>query len=113
MIVLGFVLFSVVYGGFAFVTHIYFFMGLLFLYGIYAACSESLGKAWISNMVDKSETATAIGSYTALNSVLTMVASSFAGLVWFLWGAMATMMVSGVAVLLVAIYFVVFVPEKQ
>jgi MFS family permease len=112
MIVLGFVLFSMVYCGFAFVTHIYFFMGLLFLYGIYAACSESMGKAWITNIVSKTETATAIGSFTALNSVLTMVASSFAGLVWFLWGAGATMIISSVAVLFVAIYFLIFVPGK-
>jgi MFS family permease len=112
MIVLGFVLFSIVYCGFAFVTNIYFFMGLLFLYGIYAACSESLGKAWITNIVAKTETATAIGSYTALNSVLTMIASSFAGLIWFLWGAGATMIISSVAVLFVAIYFIIFVPWK-
>lgn len=112
MIILGFILFSVVYFGFAFTTNINFFMGLLFLYGIYAACSESMGKAWITNLVDKSETATAIGSFTALNSVLTMIASSFAGLIWFLWGAGATMMISSVAVIFVAIYFIIFVPEK-
>ncbi len=112
MIILGFILFSVVYFGFAFTTNIYLFMGLLFLYGIYAACSESMGKAWITNLVDKSETATAIGSFTALNSVLTMIASSFAGLIWFLWGAGATMIISSVAVIFVAIYFIIFVPEK-
>jgi MFS family permease len=112
MIILGFILFSVVYFGFAFSTNIYFFMGLLFLYGIYAACSESMGKAWITNLVDKSETATAIGSFTALNSVLTMIASSFAGLIWFLWGAGTTMIISSVAVIFVAIYFIIFVPEK-
>jgi MFS family permease len=112
MIIAGFVLFSMVYFGFAFSTHIYLFMGLLFLYGIYAACSESIGKAWITNIVDKSETATAIGSFTALNSVLTMVASSFAGLIWFLWGPAATMIISSVAVLIVAIYFLIFVPKS-
>jgi MFS family permease len=112
MIILGFILFSVVYFGFAFSTNIYFFMGLLFLYGIYAACIESMGKAWITNLVDKSETATAIGSFTALNSVLTMIASSFAGLIWFLWGASTTMIISSVAVIFVAIYFIIFVPEK-
>jgi MFS family permease len=113
MIILGFLLFSVVYFGFAFSMHWYLFMILLFLYGIYAACSESIGKAWISNIVDKSETATAIGSFTALNSILTMIASSFAGLIWFLWGPAATMIISSVAVLLVAIYFFIFVPYKH
>lgn len=110
MIILGFLLFSIVYLGFAFSNNWYFFMGLLFLYGIYAACTESIGKAWITNIVNKSETATAIGSFTALNSVLTMIASSFAGLVWFLYGPAATMLVSSVAVLFVAIYFLIFVP---
>jgi hypothetical protein len=41
-----------------------------------------------------------------------MIASSFAGLVWFLWGSGATMIISSVAVIFVAIYFLIFVPEK-
>jgi len=128
MIIIGFILFSVVYCGFAlsgssyfivtycgfaFSANLYFFMGFLFLYGIYAACSESIGKAWISNIVDKSETATAIGSFTAFNSIFTMIASSFAGLIWLIWGAAATMMVSAVAVFIVAIYFLIFVPYTK
>ncbi len=112
MLVVGFILFAIVYAGFAFNTGLYYFFGLLFLYGIYAACSESIGKAWITNIARKNETATAIGAYTAFNSVFTMIASSFAGLVWFFWGAGATMLISAVAVVMVAVYFLVFVREK-
>jgi hypothetical protein len=41
-----------------------------------------------------------------------MVASSFAGLIWYLWGPAVTMIVSSVAVLFVAIYFLIFVPKS-
>ncbi|MEI6124097.1 MAG: MFS transporter [Bacteroidota bacterium] len=112
MLVVGFVLFAIVYAGFAFNKNFYYFFGLLFLYGMYAACSESIGKAWITNISARSETATAIGTYTAFNSVFIMIASSLAGLVWFLWGSATTMMISAVAVLLVAFYFILLVPEK-
>jgi len=112
MLITGFLLFSLVYAGFAFNSdHNYFFV-LLFFYGIYAACSESIGKAWITNITDKSETATAIGAFTAFNSIFTMIASSVAGIIWFYFGAGTTMLISSVAVIFVAIYFIILVPQK-
>lgn len=112
MLITGFILFSAVYAGFAFNTVDYYFFALLFIYGLYAACSESIGKAWITNISDKAETATAIGTFTAFNSLSTMIASSFAGLIWFFWGAGTTMIISSIAVVFVAIYFIILVPEK-
>lgn len=57
-----------------------------FMYGLFAACTEGVSKAWISNLCAKPELATAIGTYEALRSVTTLVASSVAGVIWFYWG---------------------------
>ncbi|HUM88928.1 MAG TPA: MFS transporter, partial [Prolixibacteraceae bacterium] len=79
----GLVLFSIVYFGMAFNTGVYFFFAMFFLYGIFSAATEGISKAWISNIADKKDTATAIGTYTGLQSICTMLASSLTGLLWF------------------------------
>jgi len=107
MMVIGLLLFSIVYTCLGFVTSLEMFGVLFFFYGIYAACTEGISKALISNMAEKSETATAIGFYNSLASICTLVASAVAGLLWYTIGPAAMFMISGIAVFLVAIYLLV------
>lgn len=109
MILFGFSIFSVVYFGMAFTQNMYIFVGLFFLYGIYAAATEGISKAWISNISDKKDVATAIGSYSGFQSIFSMLASALAGLIWYQFGAMVTFLVSGVAAIFVVIYLSIFV----
>jgi len=104
VLVTGFVIFAVVYTGFALNAGIPGFMALFFLYGIYAAATEGISRAWITNISDKAETATAIGTYTALQSICILIASSLAGLIWLKFGATATFALSAAVTLLVAGY---------
>ncbi|MGZ8554306.1 MAG: MFS transporter [Chitinophagaceae bacterium] len=101
----GLLLFAIVYFGMSRAAGIYAFVGLFFLYGIYAAATEGVSKAWITNITDKKDTATAIGTYTGLQSICTMLASSIAGLIWYRFGAGATFMVTGIATLIIIVYF--------
>ncbi len=78
----GLILFTLVYAGAALTTDLRIYIGLFFLYGIYAAMTEGISKAWITNLCDQKDTGTAIGTYTAFSSAATMLASLFAGLVW-------------------------------
>ena len=90
------------------------FAMMFFLYAMYAASTESIAKAWISNISDKADTATAIGFFNSFSSVCTMIASSMAGLIWVLFGPGVTFLVSGIGVALVVAYLIFFVnPEKQ
>jgi MFS family permease len=57
------------------------------LYGIYAASTEGIAKALISNQVPKTETATAIGTFSALQSICALLASAFAGWIWYSFGS--------------------------
>jgi MFS family permease len=103
--ILGLFLFATVYGGMAFFKNLYVFYGLFFVYGVYAASTESISKAWISNIADRRDTATAIGTHAALHSIVTMLASSLAGIIWAAFGAQAMFAVSACAAVLVALYF--------
>jgi MFS family permease len=105
----GLLLFAIVYFGMSVVGNLYVYILLFFLYGIYAAATEGISKAWISNITDKKDTATAIGTYAGLQSICTMIASSFAGLIWYQFGAMATFVVTAVMTVLVIGYFLIVI----
>ena len=104
MFIIGLVLFSVVYLGFSFNTNLYVFLALFFMYGLYASATEGVSKAWISNISDPKDTATAIGTYSALQSICTMLASSMAGVIWYTFGAKTLFIVSGLMALVVMVY---------
>jgi len=110
MLVVGLFLFSVVYSGMGFASSIVVFAILFFLYGIYAAATEGVSKAWISNIADKSETATAIGFYTSFASIFSLLASTLAGLLWFVFGARVLFVTSGIGVFCIVIYLFLAVP---
>lgn len=103
--ILGLGCFCMVYIGMAFNANTYLFFGLFFLYGIYAAATEGIAKAWISNITDKKDTATAIGTFAGLQSIAAMLSSSMAGLIWYNFDATAALMTTAVASFCVLIYF--------
>ena len=105
ILLFGFLLFSIVYFGMAFNTNKIICIELFFLYGIYAAATEGISKAWISNISEKKDTATAIGTFTGLQSICTMLASSMAGLLWFKYGASVALSVTAIMTIFVIIYF--------
>jgi len=111
--VIGLILFSVVYFGMALNTSIYVFFFLFFLYGIYAAATEGISKAWITNIADKKDTATAIGNFTAFQSICTMLASSLTGLIWYQFGATIAFTLTAIITLFVAIYFITNIPKPE
>ncbi len=104
----GLFVFSLVYVGFAFNTNLYIFLLLFFLYGTYAAATEGISKAWISNIVDKKETATAIGTYSGFQSICALIASSLCGLLWYNFGAMFTFLLTAGVTLVVIFYLALF-----
>jgi len=104
MFIAGLAAFSVVYIGFSINTNLFVFLGLFFMYGLYASATEGVSKAWISNITDKKDTATAIGTFSALQSLCTMIASTLAGVIWYTLGAKYLFIMSGVMTLAVMIY---------
>lgn len=106
----GLLLFAVVYFllGTATATPLVFIA--FFIYGIYAAATESIAKAWITNMAHNTATATAVGFYTSCQSLCSLIASAAAGLLWSIAGPVATFLFSAVVALLLFCYFF-FLPK--
>lgn len=109
----GLMLFVTVYLGMAFTQNLYGFYVLFFIYGIYAAATEGISKAWISNIVPQGEVATAIGTYTGFQSIIAMLASSLAGILWYKFGENTTFIFSVFVVILVIIYMASIAPTTK
>jgi MFS family permease len=102
---LGLVLFAIVYGGFAFNPSTFMIFVLFFIYGIYAAATEGITKAWITNIAHSKNTATAIGFYTSCESICTLFASIVAGMIWSGFGSFYTFLVTAFISIVVFVYF--------
>lgn len=103
-LIFGFLIFAVVYFLMGFALASWHFLVLFGFYALYAAASEGISKALISNIAEKDKTATAIGFYTSFASIFTMLASSLAGLIWYTLGMKAMFIISGVGVMFVVVY---------
>lgn len=97
----GLLVFALVYAGMAFATNIWLVYGLFFLYGLFAAATEGIAKAWISNICDEHHVGTAIGTFTAFQSIAALLASTIAGTVWFYAGSGTALGLTSVAAVLV------------
>jgi MFS family permease len=102
---IGIFIFAFTYACFSFASNLWMFAALLFLYGIYAAATEGVAKAWISNIAGRQNTATAIATYSGFQSIAALLASSAGGLIWFYLGAPATFLFSAFIAVCVLLYF--------
>ena len=113
MYISGLFIFALVYLAMSFSTSFYTFILLFFLYGIYAAATDGISKAWISNITDKRDTATAIGTYSGFQSICAMLASTLAGLIWYRWGAGTAFLTTGIATIIIVLYLTFFVKTSS
>ncbi|MCA9934451.1 MAG: MFS transporter [Ardenticatenaceae bacterium] len=106
----GWLVYGVLYLGFALAeTAVHIFL-LYALYGVYYAAVEGTAKAFVADIVSKEQRGTAFGLYNAAVGIAVLPASLIAGILWqglggwagfgpaapFIWGAM----LAGTAVLL-------------
>jgi len=103
--ILGLLMFAIVYACFAFHPPVVVIFILFFIYGIYAAATEGVVKAWVTNIAHDSNTATAIGFYTSCESICSLFASIIAGAIWKLFGASFTFGITAFIAFSVIIYF--------
>jgi MFS family permease len=104
--ILGLLMFAIVYGGFAFHPPVVVIFILFFIYGIYAAATEGIVKAWITNIAHDSNTATAVGFYTSCQSICSLLASIIAGFIWASFGSSFTFGTTAFIAFFVIIYFI-------
>jgi len=80
----GLVFFAVGYLGLGITTNIAAAWGLIAVYGLFTACYDGVGKAWISSIVGADLQSSAQGLFQGLTGFAVLAAGLWAG---FLWGA--------------------------
>jgi MFS family permease len=101
--IIGLIIFSVVYLGFGINQQFYFMWILFALYGIYAASTEGVSKAWISDLVPDEFRGSAIGLLTMLSSFAVMFGSFLTGVLWDNFGAQVPFLISSITSLFIAV----------
>jgi MFS family permease len=108
----GLVLFALVYFLFGTTHSVALIFSAFFIYGIYAAATEGITKAWITNMAHTTNTATAIGFYTSCESICTLLASVIAGAIWDNFGSTVTFFTTSGAAMMVILYFLFYLKRR-
>lgn len=79
---IGLVFFAIGYLGLGLTTDRLTAWLLLGSYGLFAACTDGVGKAWISSMVGAERQATAQGVFQGFSGMAILIAGVWAGLFW-------------------------------
>lgn len=100
---LGLMIFSAVYFGFALVPNINFIWLLFAFYGIYAAATEGVSKAWVSDLIPDEQRGSAIGLLTMLSSFAIMFGSFLTGVLWDKFGSQIPFLISAIISLIIGV----------
>jgi MFS family permease len=95
VITLGWLIYGLVYLGFALVSHIWQIWILFAIYGVYYGLVEGVGRAFVADLVPAEKRGTAYGLYYGVTGLVLLPASVTAGFLWqniapsvaFLFGA--------------------------
>lgn len=102
----GLLLFAVGYLGLGLVDAPWLVFVLLPLYGGFAACTDGVGKAWVSSLAPDSRQGAAQGLYQALSGGAVLIAGLWAGLAWHGNGVLP-LLVSGTVAAVLALALLV------
>lgn len=111
--IIGLLIFSAVYFGFAVLNSFAFIWVLFALYGFYASSTEGVLKAWVSDLVPDQSRGSAIGLITMSSSIAVMIGSIAAGFLWDSFGSQVPFYISSVVSLLVAISLYRFSRQRK
>ncbi|MEO6392187.1 MAG: MFS transporter, partial [Pyrinomonadaceae bacterium] len=94
LIASGWILYALVYAGFAFATKPWMAWALFLVYGAYFGLAEGAEKALVADLVRADQRGTAFGLYNLAFSITVLPASLLMGWVWLKWGAQTAFLLS-------------------
>jgi MFS family permease len=104
VIISGWVIYALVYIGFAFVSSAWQCWLLFIIYGAYFGMTEGVEKAFVADMVPEKKRGTAYGLYNLAFGITVFPASLLFGLLWNQFGASAAFLASaGVSILAIVL----------
>ncbi|MFH1428720.1 MAG: MFS transporter [Candidatus Margulisiibacteriota bacterium] len=112
VILLGFLLYSMVYLGFAFADHVFHIWLLFCVYGIFYGLTEGTLRAFVADLAPPDLKATTFGIYHAAVGLAVFPASIIMGILWQTLGITAAFSFGGIMALIAAWILAFFVAEK-
>ncbi len=102
----GLSFFVITYAGMSFNSRIDIFYVLFFFYGLFAAATEGITKAWVSNLCQKVDLATALGFQSTTQSIASMLASLMAGMIWYSLGSSYVFLLASIVTVIIIIFLI-------
>lgn len=112
VMITGVLIYALVYLGFALTKTSSFIWPLFIVYGSYIALTDGVSKALASQLIDKSQAATAFGTMHMIIGLMTLCASVIGGLLWSMISPEATFLFAAGCAFLSLILFVKL-PDRQ
>lgn len=109
----GYISFGLVYMGWAAATEPWQPWALFFLYGVYAAATEGVGKALVSDLIPRGKRGTAMGWFNGMVGLAALPANLIGGALWATFGPAATFNFGAVAAFAAALLLYIFSPRFQ
>ena len=109
----SFVIFAVVYLGFALGQHIFLVAALFVFYGLYQGTLRAVGKAFASDFVPDHLRASGVGWYSTTIGLLQLVASVLAGVLWDRTSHAAVFYYGAVFAIVGSIGLLLLIPSKS
>lgn len=107
VIIAGYLIFAMVYLGFAFASVSWAVWGLFALYGAYYALTEGVQRAYVADLVPSDMRGSAMGTYNALTGLSALPASIVGGFLWEVIAPEATFIYGAVFAVLAAVLLLV------
>jgi len=112
MIFSGWILYALVYAGFAFVSSAWQAWALFLIYGLFFGLTEGVEKALVADLVPKAKRGTAYGFYNLAFSITVFPASIIFGAIWTKFGAEAAFLMSA-AISVCAAFFLLTIDTRK
>ena len=113
LILTGWLVYALIYVGFAMALSSWMVWGLFAVYGIYFGFTEGVEKAMVTDLVAPEKRGTAFGFYNLVIGLGALPASLLLGFLWQRYGAEVALMTSAVISLLAVVLFALFVTERR
>lgn len=111
LLVLGYLVFSIVYSGFAFASNKETIFVMFMLYGFYTAIITAVERAFISEIAHLEIRGTVLGLHSTLSGIALLPASVIAGFLWETFGVQMPFLFGASTAIIAAIAILLFIKE--
>ncbi|OIO02639.1 MFS transporter [Candidatus Desantisbacteria bacterium CG_4_10_14_0_8_um_filter_48_22] len=108
VITCGFLIYAIVYAGFAFVSSAWLTWLLFIIYGFYYGLTDGVSRAFVSKLVPPEQRATAFGMYHSTVGFLALPSSLIMGMLWDRMGPRIAFLFGSAMAISAVVFFILF-----